>query len=212
MNHTRVQKIKWRKEIRPEFLKRQRLLTKLKISQELSIKIFDDILPEPHEIDILDSLLKNDRAEMCEMLRPLLQKVVGHRESVQVAKKLDISDSRLRGFLKGEVDSLSYDIILKIEHYLNHISGRKISPENEELAKYYIREKLDNIQQTMNKIGQDIQFGSYYFNSIEKMTSKNKLTEDEKYRIEQAQSQIINSIKRLEEVKEKFESLRKAYL
>jgi hypothetical protein len=107
---------------------------------------------------------------------------------------------------------LSYNSILKIEHYLNHITSRKISPENVELAKHFIREKLDNLQETMNNIGADIQFNSYYFNSIEKISHKKPLTENEKFRIEQAKSQIVNSIRRLEEVKKKFDTLCKAYL
>lgn len=211
MEYSATQKRKWKKEIRNEFLARPLLLKKLKVPQGLATKIFDDILPEPDEIDLLDSRLKDDRIRMSNELRPLLHEVIKARECVQVAEKLDMNETTLRTFLKGQLTMLTYNSILKIEYYLNHITSRKISPENTELAKHFIREKLDNLQETMNKIGADIQFNSYYFNSIEKIAHKNSLTENEKFRIEQAKSQIVNSISRLNEVMRKFDALCKAY-
>jgi predicted transcriptional regulator len=187
-------------------------MDKFKLSQDLIKRIYEDRIPEPKEIDILDNLLKDDRAKHSQKLRPLLNEVISNRDCVKVAFKLEMSDTTLRNFLKGDTENLSYDAILRIEHYLNHLTGRKISVENEDLAKRLLREKLDNLQITMNKVGADIQKNSFYFHSIEKTVTKSKLTNDEAYRIEQAKNIITNSIRELEEVKKKFEVISNTFL
>ena len=125
MTHTSTQKRKWKKDIRNEFLIRPKLMDKFKLSPDLIKSIYEDRIPEAKEIDILDSLLKDDRTKHSQKLRPLLNEVVPYRDCVKVAAKLEISNTTLRNFLKGNTENLSYNAILKIEHYLNHLTGRK---------------------------------------------------------------------------------------
>ena len=141
---------KWN-HLKRQIKKRQLLLYKSQIPIDL---INDYLLGTPSNDEILriEKIIIEDRKDKTLRIRNGLQKFVGHLRSPQVSKNIGVSDTTIREIWTGKKVAATYDIIDKIELYLNKNFNFELSIENNLTVKEFLNEETDKIIEKINSI------------------------------------------------------------
>ncbi|RGL13358.1 hypothetical protein [Bacteroides uniformis] len=126
--------------------------------------------PPSDYIDKINAAIEEDRKSKTHRIKIELGKIVGYRESCIYAKKFNISDTTMRKIIEGEKTMVGYDVIDKMEIWLNFTTGMTLSIENPLTPQRYIKAEFDKIDKTLNEIALSLlQYPRIFRNSIEKM-------------------------------------------
>lgn len=126
--------------------------------------------PPSDYIDKINTAIEEDRKKKTLRIKNELGKIVGYRETCTYAKKFNISDTTLRMIIEGKKTMVSYDVIDKMEMWLNFITGMTLSMENPLTPQRYIKAEFDKIDKTLNEVALKLlQYPRLFRNSIEKM-------------------------------------------
>ena len=126
--------------------------------------------PPSDYIDKIDAAINEDRKAKTLRIKNELGKIVGYRETCIYAEKFNISDTTMRKIIEGKKEMVSYDVIDKMEIWLNCITGMPLSMENPLTPQRYIKNEFDKIDKTLNEIAINLlQYPRIFRNGIEKM-------------------------------------------
>lgn len=132
---------KW-SHLKRQLKQRQLLLYKAEVPLDL-INEYLQKTPSDSEILRIESVILKDREDKTARIRAGIQKFVGHLKSPQLGKNIGVSDTTIREILTGHKTAATYDIIDKIELYLNHNYGFELSIENTLSVREFLDEEVD---------------------------------------------------------------------
>ncbi len=145
---------KWN-HLRRQIKQRQLLLYKAQIPIDL---INDYLLGTPSNEEILriEKIILEDRKEKTLRIRNGLQKFVGHLKSPQVSKNIGVSDTTIREIWTGKKETATYDIIDKVELYLNQNFDFELSIENRLTVEDFLNSEADKVIEKINSISDSL--------------------------------------------------------
>ena len=132
-------------------------------------------VPITSEVNRIYEEIKIDRKRKTLRIKEALSKIVGYRESNDFARKSGVSNTSIKQILDGKKEMAGYDIINRLELFLNRIMPEfELSIENPLNAKLHTQEHLGEIASKINQTADHIK--QYCF----KLTEKARKTETEK--------------------------------
>ncbi len=166
--------------------------------------------PSEDEINRIYEAIQQDRINKTARLKEALSKIVGYRESVVYSKKIGISDSYIREILEGKKVKAGYEIIDKIELFLNTIlPDFEMSIENPLTLKSFTQDYANKITNDINKVVENLK--DYRFNLSQMITKRETSTDWNGNKISVTRS-IEYSIERLTEIKQEIDLFWSIYI
>ena len=169
--------------------------------------------PSEEEILRIEKIIFNDRAEKTIKIRNALSKIVGYRETVEFSEKIGISDSKLRDIIQEKDKTPSYDIINRIEVFLNAVSDFEISIENLIYAEYFIENEFESLAGKIHKVGENLLINTYEIKNLYRNAKKkyDNVLVEEKNKLEQKikmlkyqQEELNKAVRKLDYLVETF--------
>lgn len=197
--------------IKTELKKRPFLAVRLGWSIE-DIEKYFAITPSEVEVEKVDRILLHDRLAKSKLLSIELKKIVGHRSAVKISDQIGISDTALRKIIEQPNHTASYDIIFKIEMYLNAIVGYKISIENTGLAANYINSSLNSVSNKVNALSQQLQHLSISIKDLEKYKISKKILANQSFILTSPSQSLSHVIEELLKIKEELANFIELYI
>lgn len=166
--------------------------------------------PTTEEINRIYNAIQEDRKSKTLRIKNGLSKIVGYRESKEYSRKSGVSDSVIRDILEGKKDKAGYDVINRLELFLNVIMlDFELSIENPLNVKNYTQEYLGEIATNLDRIADNIK--QYCFNLTELARKMEKEKDWRGITIEPT-SKLEYNIERLSEFKDQIDSFWKIYI
>jgi transcriptional regulator with XRE-family HTH domain len=166
--------------------------------------------PSEDEINRIYDAIQQDRINKTARVKEALSKIVGYRESVVYSKKIGISNSYIREILEGKKLKAGYEIIDKIELFLNTIlPDFEMSIENPLTLKNFTQDYANTITNEINKVVENLK--DYRFNLSQMITKRETATDWRGNKISATRS-IEYSIERLTEIKEEIDLFWNIYI
>jgi len=167
-------------------------------------------IPSEDEINRIYEAIQQDRVNKTARIKEALSKIVGYRESVVYSKKIGISDSYIREILEGKKVKAGYEIIDKIELFLNTIlPDFEMSIENPLTLKNFTQDYANAIANEINKVVENLK--DYRFNLSQMITKRQTATDWKGNKISVTRS-IEYSIERLTNIKEEIDLFWSIYI
>jgi transcriptional regulator with XRE-family HTH domain len=102
--------------------------------------------PPNEEIKRIEEIILNDRKEKTERIKKELSKIIGYRESVEMSKRIGVSDTLIRNIMSEEEKFPSYEVIDKIELFINALKPEfELSLENTLTISKHVNNEVDEI-------------------------------------------------------------------
>ncbi len=166
--------------------------------------------PSEDEINRIYEAIQQDRINKTARVKEALSKIVGYRESVVYSKKIGISDSYIREILEGKKVKAGYEIIDKIELFLNTIlPDFEMSIENPLTLKNFTQDYATKITNEINKVVENLK--DYRFNLAQMITKREATTDWKGNKISVTRS-IEYSIEKLTDIKEEIDLFWNLYI
>jgi len=166
-------KTRWT-DIKKQINKRQLLAYRVDIPLE-KWDIYMHSIPSNEEINRVYHAIQDDRKVKTKRIKDALSEIVGYRESKEFSRKSGVSDTSIRDILEGKKDMAGYEIIDKLELFLNAIlPDFELSIENQLTIHTYSQDYLEDIAISISKVAD--QLNTYCFN-LNQMARKQKLSE-----------------------------------
>ncbi len=146
---------KW-SHLKRQLKQRQLLLYKAEIPIDL-INEYLHKTPSDNEILRIESAILKDREEKTTRIRAGIQKYVGHLKSPQLGKNIGVSDTTIREIWTGNQITATYDIIDKLELYLNQNYGFELSIENTLTVREFLDDEVDILIKRISDISKSLQ-------------------------------------------------------
>jgi hypothetical protein len=201
-------KTRWR-DVKKQINERQLLAFRIGIPLE-SWDNYMYSIPPSDEISRIYLAIQNDRKQKTSRIREGLSKIVGYRESVQFSKKIGVSDASIRDIIEGKKTMAGYDIINKLELFLNTVlQDFELSIENPLTIKSYSQEYIGDIASEINIVANNLK--QYCF-SLTEMARKQELETDWWGKKIKASKQVEYSISNLTELKDKIDAFWEVYI
>lgn len=162
---------KW-SHLKSELRKRPLLAYKFGIPFE-SLQEYLKKTPSNERILEIERLLIEDRKRKTLMVCEVLNSIMKPRETVIYALKIGISDTKLRNIIDGKDLCPSYDIINKIEVFLNATMEYEIPIENQQYSGNFYEEFLGSISQNTSKVGKSIMLQSAFLGDLSHKMKRN---------------------------------------
>lgn len=179
----------------------------------ISLDDWDDYMhsvPVASEVNRIYDEIKLDRKKKTLRIKEALSKIVGYRESNDFAKKSGVSGTSIKQILDGKKDMAGYDIINRLELFLNRIMPDfELSIENPLNAKSYSKEHLGEIASKINETADRIK---HYCFDLTRMAQKSEPVKDWQGNDVGPTESLKWSIKRLEELKNEIDTFWKVYI
>lgn len=167
-------------------------------------------IPNPEEIERIYNEIQDDRKTKTLRIKNGLSKIVGYRETVEFSRKTGVSDTTIREIIEGKKIMAGYDIINKLELFLNRVlPDFEMSIENPLTLKSYSQDYLGEIASDVNKVAENLR--NYCFKLTE-MARKQELETDWNGKKIQPSFTLEYSIKELLELKDKVDTYWKTYI
>lgn len=163
---------KWH-HIKTEIKKRPLLALRLGLQIE-QLEKFLVSTPPTDEVYRIESELLNYRIEKTQQLKAILIDVVGYRKTKIHADKIGVSDTTLRGIIEGTNTTCSFDIISKVELYLNGIAKLKLSFDLNHVDESYLKYKLRETGGTIYDLSQGLARLAHTLQGLNKNTLNEK--------------------------------------
>lgn len=201
-------KTRWT-DIKKQINARQLLAYRVSIPVEKWDRYMHSI-PSEDEINRIYEAIQQDRVNKTARIKEALSKIVGYRESVVYSKKIGISDSYIREILEGKKVKAGYEIIDKIELFLNTIlPDFEMSIENPLTLKNFTQDYANAIANEINKVVENLK--DYRFNLSQMITKRETATDWKGNKISVTRS-IEYSIERLTSIKEEIDLFWSIYI
>lgn len=201
-------KTRWT-DIKKQINARQLLAYRVGIPVEKWDKYMHSI-PEENEINRIYEAIQQDRINKTLRLKNELSKIVGYRESVIFSKKIGVSDSLIREILEGKKVKAGYEVIDKIELYLNTImSDFEMSIENPLTIRNFTQDFANQIGNEITKIAESLK--DYRFDFMQMATKQETRTDFRGNKMPASRS-IELSMQKLAEIKENIDLFWSVYI
>jgi|JFJP01.1.fsa_nt_gi transcriptional regulator with XRE-family HTH domain len=166
-------------------------------------------IPTNDEINRIYLAIQDDRRNKTARIKEGLSKIVGYRESVEFSKKSGVSDTSIRDILENKKTMAGYEIINKLELFLNTVlPDFELSIENPLTLKSYSQDYFGDIATEVYRIAESLK--QYCFKLSEIARKQEPETDWDGNKIEPSK-QIENSIRNLTEMKDKIDIFWKVY-
>ena len=110
-------------------------------------------IPSVEEINRIYFCIQEDRINKTLRIKEGLSKIVGYRESVEFSRKSGVSSTSIRDIIEGKKLMAGYDIINKLELFLNTVlTDFELSIENPLTLKTYCQDYIGDLASEINKI------------------------------------------------------------
>lgn len=196
-------------DIKKQINERQLLAYRVKIPLE-KWDIYMHSSPSVDEINRIYSEIQEDRMVKTLRIKEGLSKIVGYRESKEFSKKSGVSDTSIRDIIEGKKTIAGYDIINKLELFLNRVlPDFELSIENPLTFKSYTQDYVGEIATEINKVADNLK--QYCFKLTEIARKQEAEIGWDGKKIEPSKS-IDHSIIALTELKEKIDSFWQVYV
>jgi methyl-accepting chemotaxis protein len=167
-------------------------------------------IPPVDEINRIYLAIQEDRKNKTARIREGLSKIVGYRESVAFSRKSGVSDSSIRDIIEGKKIMAGYEIINRLELFLNRVlPDFELSIENTLTLKSYSQDYIGDIATDINRVADNLK---HYCYKLTEMARKQELETGWDGKKIEASKQIEYSLKTLAELKEKIDAFWKAYI
>ncbi|MBU3660381.1 MAG: hypothetical protein FGM14_10950 [Flavobacteriales bacterium] len=124
-------------------------------------------LPETEEINRIYYAIQEDRTIKTSRIKQGLSQIVGYREAKEFSRKSGVSDTAIRDIIEGKKIMAGYDIINRLELFLNTVlDDFQLSIENPLTVKSYSRDYLGEISSDINKIANRLQYYCYQLSEM----------------------------------------------
>ncbi len=147
---------KW-SHLKRQLAQRQLLFYKAEIPVDL-INEYLSKTPSNNEILRIEQIIIKDRKEKTANVRSGLQKFVSHIKSPQLSRNIGISDTSVRDIWTGKKDVASYDIIDKLELYLNSNHDFALSVENQLSVRKFLDDEVDKIISRIHSVSDKLTY------------------------------------------------------
>ncbi len=108
--------------------------------------------PSAIEIDRIYNEIQLDRKNKTARIKEGLSKIVGYREAKEFSRKSGVSDTSIRQIIEGKKIMAGYDIINKLELFLNRVMPEfDVSIENPLDIKSFAQEHIGKITSDLNE-------------------------------------------------------------
>jgi len=166
--------------------------------------------PTSDEINRIYLAIQEDRKNKTARIKEGLSKIVGYRESKDFSRKSGVSDTSIRDIIEGKKTMAGYDIINKLELFLNRVlTDFELSIENPLTLKSYSQDYISDIASDINRVADGLK--QYCFKLTE-MARKQELETSWDGKKINASTHIEYSINNLTELKDKIETFWKVYI
>lgn len=167
-------------------------------------------LPPVDEINRIYFAIQDDRKNKTARIKEGLSKIVGYRESVEFSRKSGVSDTSIREIIEGKKIMAGYDIINKLELFLNRVlPGFELSIENPLTLKSYSQDYIGEVASDINRVADSLK---QYCYQLTEMARKQELETGWDGKKIDASKQIKDSIATLTELKNKVDTFWKVYI
>lgn len=201
-------KTRWT-DIKKQINERQLLAYRVGIALEKWDQYMHSI-PNDDEVNRIFVAIQEDRKSKTLRIKQGLSKIVGYRESVEFSRKSGVSDASIRDIIEGKKIMAGYDIINRLELFLNQVlPDFELSIENPLTLKSYSQDYLGEIATEVNRVAENLR---HYCFKLSEMARKQELEKDRHGNPVQPSATIEYSIKTLTETKEKIDSFWKVYI
>lgn len=201
-------KTRWT-DIKKQINERQLLAYRVGIALEKWDQYMHSI-PNDDEVNRIFIAIQEDRKSKTLRIKQGLSKIVGYRESVEFSRKSGVSDASIRDIIEGKKIMAGYDIINRLELFLNQVlPDFELSIENPLTLKSYSQDYLGEIATEVNRVAENLR---HYCFKLSEMARKQELEKDWHGNPIQPSATIEYSIKTLTETKEKIDSFWKVYI
>lgn len=201
-------KNRWR-DIKKQINERQLLAYRVGIPLE-KWDIYMHSVPEDSEINRIYFAIQEDRKNKTLRIKEELNNIVGYRESKLFSKKIGISDTSIREIIEGKKEMAGYELINKLELFLNTINPKfDLSIENPLKIREFTKEHINEITLQINRIATDLKFYCY---DLTQMANKQETETNWRGEKEKASKRIEYAIKGLNEAKENIDIFWETYI
>jgi hypothetical protein len=145
---------KW-SHLKRQLKERQLLFYKAEIPIEL-ISEYLTKTPSNEEILRIEKVIYEDREEKTKRIKNAIQLQVGHLKSPSFGKIIGTSDTTVRNILSGKKETASYEVIDKLELFLNKNYDFEMSLENNLTVKDFLNSEFDEIIAEIDSIGKSL--------------------------------------------------------
>lgn len=167
-------------------------------------------IPPVDEINRIYFAIQDDRKNKTARIKEGLSKIVGYRESVEFSRKTGVSDTSIREIIEGKKTMAGYNIINKLELFLNRVlPDFELSIENPLTLKSYSQDYIGDIASEINRVADGLK---HYCFSLSEMARKQELEKGWDGKKMAPSRQIEYSISTLTELKEKVDTFWKVYI
>lgn len=167
-------------------------------------------IPNDSEVNRIYLAIQEDRTAKTLRIKNGLSKIVGYRESVQFARKSGVSDSYIRNIIEGKNIMAGYDIINKLELFLNNVlPDFELSIENPLTLKSYSQDYLGEVASEVNKVAENLR---HYCFKLSEMVRKQELDKDWQGNPISPSRTIEYSMESLAELKAKVDTFWEVYI
>lgn len=167
-------------------------------------------LPPHEEIDRIYYSIQDDRKTKTLRIKNELSKIVGYREAKKFATKAGVSDSVIRQVLDGKKEMAGYDVINKLEIFLNAVVPEfEISIENTLTPISYVNDIVSDIASNLHGTADRLKSFSYKLRDLAK---KQEYNTDWQERFECPSKYVENNIAILNEIKNEIEIIWDTYM
>jgi len=167
-------------------------------------------VPSIEEINRIYVSIQEDRTNKTLRIKEGLSKIVGYRESVEFSRKSGVSSASIRDILEGKKTMAGYDIINKLELFLNRVlTDFELSIENPLTLKSYSQDYIGDISSEINRIADGLKH--YCFKLSEMARKQETETGWDGNKIEPS-NHLDYSINNLTELKAKIDTFWKVYI
>lgn len=201
-------KTRWT-EIKKQISARQLLAYRVGIPLE-KWDIYMHSTPEPSEINRIYKAIQEDRNAKTLRIKEGLSKIVGYRESQEFSKKSGVSGTSIKEILDGKKTMAGYDIINKLELFLNTVlTDFELSIENPLNIKNYSQDYLGDIAFEINKVAENLK---HYCYKLTQMARTQETEKDWQGNKTSPAKSVEYSINTLAELKDKIDLFWAVYI
>ncbi|MBW3520413.1 hypothetical protein [Flavobacterium sp. NKUCC04_CG] len=166
--------------------------------------------PTTEEINRIYFAIQDDRKNKTARIKDGLSKIVGYRESKEFSRKSGVSDTSIRDIIEGKKTMAGYDIINRLELFLNRVlPDYELSIENPLALRSYSQDYLSEIASEINRVADGLK--QYCFKLTEMGRKQELETGWDGNKISPSKN-IDYSINNLAELKEKIDTFWKVYI
>lgn len=114
-------------------------------------------IPPASEVNRIYNVIQSDRIEKTLRIKNELSKIVGYREAKEFSRRAGVSDTIIRDILEGKKEKAGYDVINRLEIFLNAIlPDFEPSIENTFNRKIHTVDTITEITVNVNKVANRI--------------------------------------------------------